>query len=171
MAQKSTGWRTNAVSARCSRSVRNSIPDRIVTLPAKFAYLLFTGSRVVLVRALSADDGDLPADGGISRSPRGHRLRLEDFAVPHLLRRPVAPRSPRTRQPRLGLDGERTDLWGLVRIVPKRAEISRVPRTSCLVPRHGGGRWLPRNPAKRLAISIINPKNSASQPTYTVIAR
>ena len=72
---------------------------------------------------------------------------------------------------RLGLDGERTDLWGLERIGRKRAEISPVPRSSCLVPRHGGGRWLPRNPARRLAISIISRRNSASQPTYTVIDR
>jgi hypothetical protein len=49
MLQKSTGWRTNAVSARCSRSARDSIPDRIVALRPSSAYLLCTGSRVVLV--------------------------------------------------------------------------------------------------------------------------
>ena len=100
------------MSARCSRSVRNSIPDRIVTLPAKFAYLLFTGSRVVLVRALSADAEIYP--------------QMEEFRAVHEAIASASKISPfpicsdgrlrlgRREQGnhRLGLDGERTDSVG-----------------------------------------------------------
>jgi hypothetical protein len=69
MPQKSTGWRTNAVSACFSRSVRDRISDRIL---ASQAYLLFTGSRVVLVRVeLVLDAAGSPASGEEGFAPAG----------------------------------------------------------------------------------------------------
>jgi hypothetical protein len=138
MAQKSAGWRTNAVSARCSRSERDRISDRIVALRPSSAYLLFTGSRLVSVwLAAVLEAAGSPASGEEGFAPAGFIFAAGVLAFAAAV--PAIAFSP------LGVPAASNDEIGAAARVSAKAKVHvlfSITHPPCAA--HGRGIWLER---------------------------